>query len=190
MQALLITLISILLSPSSAISSALPSSSSLSESLLISPSINNLALPTVSISPEVDPEDGIACFNLTTHRVRPVNIEHCNAIIDIILHDPSGALTLQNFSHNQYIPGTYAIPKIWEWGQCFIILTSEQDNAVGEFRLVDVIIRAQDIIAKCPPNSKAHLGGVAVLGVQTFFVGVDGPVYTKGANQTMQLGTS
>ena len=189
MQALLITLISILLSPSSAISSALPSSSSLSEPRLISPSINNLALPTVSISPEAD-EDGIVCFNLTTARVRPVDVEHCNGIIDIILHDPSGALTLQKFSHNQDIPGVYAIPKLWEWGQCFIILTSEQEDAVGEFRLVDVIIRAQEIIAKCPPNSKANLGGIAVLGVQTFFVGVDGPVYPVGANQTMQLGTS
>lgn len=58
---------------------------------------------------------------------------------------------------------------------------------MGEFRLVDAIVRAQDIMAKCPPNSKQHLGGVAVLGIGKFFVSVDGPP-PRGPNQTIQLG--
>ncbi|KAK0514072.1 hypothetical protein JMJ35_003794 [Cladonia borealis] len=190
MQALLTALISILLSPSSAIPSALPSSSSLSEPLLISPSIKNLALPTVSTNPE--PEDGIICFNLTTDRVQPVDVEDCNDVIEIMLHDPSGAMTRQNFSRDEEIPNTYVVPKIWQWNQCCILLTSEEEDEVGQFRLVDAIIRAQEILAKCPPNSKASLGGIAVLGIQTFFVAVDGPhvdgpQHLGAPNQTMQL---
>ena len=94
----------------------------------------------------------------------------------------------QNFSHNHQIPGVYPVPKIWQWNQCFILLETEDEDAVGEFRLMDAIVRARDVIARCPPNSKAHLGGVAVLGVQKFFVTVDGPHHPVGLNQTMQLG--
>ena len=186
MQALLIALTSILLFPSSAIPSALPSSSSLSEPFLISPSTNNLALPAVAMSPEA--EDGIACFNLTTEHVRPVDVSDCNEVIDSMLHDPSDVMKIQNFSHNHEIPGVYAVPKIWEWGRCCILLTSEHEDAVAKFRLVDAIMRAQEVIAKCPPNSKASLGGIAVLGIETFFVAIDGPPRLVGPNQTMQLG--
>ena len=106
-----------------------------------------------------------------------------------MLHDPSGVMNRQNFSQNSQIPGIYAVPKVWEWGRCFILLTSEDEDAVGEFRLVDAILRAQDIMAKCPPNSKQHLGGIGVLGVGKFFVTVDAPAHLGGPNQTMQLGS-
>lgn len=101
-------------------------------------------------------------------------------------------MTRQKFSRDERIPNIYEIPKIWTSNRCLILLTSEQEDEIGEFRLVDVILRAQDIIAKCPPNSKAHLGGIAVMGIQTFFVTVDGPHLDEpqnlgGANQTMQL---
>ena len=59
---------------------------------------------------------------------------------------------------------------------------------MGEFRLVDALVRAQDILAKCPPNSKQALGGVAVMGIGKFFVTVGGPPYLGGPDQTTQLG--
>ena len=100
-------------------------------------------------------------------------------------------MTKQNFTRNEEVPNTYVIPKIWQWKQCVILLTSEDEEEVGQFRLVDAIIRAQEIMAKCPPNSKASLGGIGVLGIKTFFVAVDGPhvhgpQYLGEPNQTMQ----
>lgn len=94
-------------------------------------------------------------------------------------------MAIQKFGHNDQTPGIYAVPKVWEWKQCFICLTSEDEDAVGEFRLADAILRAQEVIAKCPPYSKASLGGLAVLGIQTFFVAVDGPAPLGGPNQTI-----
>ena len=105
-----------------------------------------------------------------------------------MLHDPSGVMNLQKFSQNYQIPGIYAVPSIWQWGRCFILLTSEDEDEVGEFRLVDAIVRAKDIMAKCPPNSKHSLGGIGVLGIGKFFVTVDGPPNLGGPNQTTQLG--
>ena len=101
-------------------------------------------------------------------------------------------MTRQNFTRDEELPDTYVLPKIWCWNQCCILLTSENEEEVGQFRLVDAIRRAQEIMAKCPPNSKASLGGIAVLGIKTFFVAVDGPhvdgqPYLGEPNQTMQL---
>ena len=101
-----------------------------------------------------------------------------------MIHDPS-VMAIQKFGHKDQIPGMFAVPKVWEWKQCIICLTSEDEDEVGEFRLVDVILRAQEVIARCPPYSKASLGGLAVLGVETFFVAVDGPPPRGGQNQTM-----
>ena len=97
-------------------------------------------------------------------------------------------MKLQKFSHDPQAPGTYTIPKIWKYNRCFILLESEDEDAVGEFRLVDAIVRVQDVLAKCPPNSKQALGGIAVMGIGRFFVTVDGPPYLGGPNQTTQLG--
>ena len=96
-------------------------------------------------------------------------------------------MTRQKFSHNDQIPGIFAVPKIWEYNHCFVLLTSEDESEAGEFRLIDAVVKAQEVLAKCPPISKHMLGGIAVLGIGNFFVAVDGPAY-GGLNQTMQLG--
>ena len=96
-------------------------------------------------------------------------------------------MTRQKFSHNAQIPGIFAVPKVWEYNRCFILLTSEDESEVGEFRLIDAVVKAQDVLAKCPPISKHMLGGISVLGIGNFFVAVDGPPF-GGLYQTMQLG--
>ena len=72
-------------------------------------------------------------------------------------------------------PSIYEIPSAWRVENCLILLTAADDTAVDEFRLVDVIERAQLILRKCVKYSKTSLGGVATLGLKTFFVAVDGP---------------
>lgn len=187
MQALYIALTSILLFPLPAIPSALPSSSSISNPFPIPPpTADHLALPTVAtVAPEA--EGRIICFNITTERVFPVDVSDCDHAIEDMLRDPSGVMTRQTFSHNPQTPGIFAVPRFWEYGRCFVLLTSEDEDEVREFRLIDAIVRAQDVLAKCPPISKHGLGGIGVLGIGNFFVTVDGPPYGR-LNQTMQLG--
>lgn len=187
MRAMLIALTSILLFSHSVTPFALPSSSSLSEPLLILPSTVNLTLPSVVAAPEA--EDGIICFNTSTEKVFPVDVSDCKDIIhNIMLYDPSGVMNRQKFGHNPQTPGIYAVPKIWKWNRCFVLLTSADEDAICEFRLIDAIVRAQDVLTRCPPNSKHSLGGVAVLEIGTFFVSLDGPPPFQGPNQTTQLG--
>ena len=180
-QALPIAIASILLFSFSAIPTTLPSSLYLSEPLPTSPSIVNPALPSVAVAAE--PGDGIVCFNHTTDKVHSVDVSDCKDVIEDMLHDQSGVMNLQEFSHNSQIPYIYTVPKVWEWNRCSIILNSGNEDEVREFRLVDAIVRAQDVLARCPPNSKHSLGGVAVLGIGKFFVAVDGPPYLGGPNQ-------
>ncbi len=61
-------------------------------------------------------------------------------------------------------------------GNCLILLTNGDDLATDTFRLVDVVLRAQAIIAECPGKSKKALGGLALIGHgRHFFVAVNGP---------------
>ena len=57
-----------------------------------------------------------------------------------------------------------------------MLLTSGAAGTVDTFRLADVIVRAERIMAECPPKSKKSLGGLALVGHgQTFYVAVNGP---------------
>ncbi|KAL6717659.1 hypothetical protein ACLMJK_005574 [Lecanora helva] len=63
-----------------------------------------------------------------------------------------------------------------EAGNCIIILTSGAETTTDTFRLVDVAVKAQQIIDECPWKSKKHLGGLALIGNRKhFFVAVNGP---------------
>lgn len=56
-----------------------------------------------------------------------------------------------------------------------VLLTSGDSSKTDTFPLVDVIVKAREIIRECPGNSKTHLGGLALIGHrQTFFVAVNG----------------
>lgn len=59
-----------------------------------------------------------------------------------------------------------------------IILSAEGKTAIDSFRLVDVIVKANEILAECPGKSKEGLGGVGFVGNrQGFFVAVNGADY-------------
>lgn len=61
-------------------------------------------------------------------------------------------------------------------GGCVVILTSANETMTDRFQLADVIVKAREIIAICPGQSKTHLGGIALIGHgKTFFVAVNGP---------------
>lgn len=55
------------------------------------------------------------------------------------------------------------------------MLTSGDEFATDVFPLVDVALKAQQIIDECPHISKKRLGGLALVGNRrTFFVAVNG----------------
>ncbi len=56
-----------------------------------------------------------------------------------------------------------------------VLLTSGDSSKTDTFQLVDVIVKAREIIRECPGISKTHLGGLALIGHRkTFFVAVNG----------------
>jgi hypothetical protein len=60
-------------------------------------------------------------------------------------------------------------------GGCVVLLTSGDSSKTDTFQLVDVIVKAREIIRECPGISKTHLGGLALIGNRkTFFVAVNG----------------
>lgn len=62
---------------------------------------------------------------------------------------------------------------------------------MGEFRFVDVVEAAMRLVRECCEFSKTRLGGVATLGVKSFFVTVDGPPEVSGGgggNETVMVG--
>ena len=61
-------------------------------------------------------------------------------------------------------------------GNCIILLTSGDETQTDTFMLVDVVVKAEQIIRECPGKSKKSLGGLATIGHQRhFFVAVNGP---------------
>ena len=61
---------------------------------------------------------------------------------------------------------------------------------MDEFRLVDLVERAELILRDCVTISKTRLGGLATLGLKTFFVTVDGPpdfAGEAGGNRTIPV---
>ena len=85
-------------------------------------------------------------------------------------------MTPRIFSWHGKVPGSIGIPADWRDGRCQILLTSGVEEAVDEFRLVDVIVAAQRILDMCVPISKMRLGGLALVGnMKGMFVAVNGP---------------
>jgi len=73
-------------------------------------------------------------------------------------------------------------------GNCLILLTNGDDLATDTFRLVDVVLRAQAIIAECPGKSKKALGGLALIGHgRHFFVAVNGPGFDPSVGREVQV---
>lgn len=180
-----------LLSATSAvIQSALPSIPQPQDLSLISTSNTSITIPDDPIATELP--TGLKCFEPGTERVQPVDADHCHVAIELILHEPTGVMTKQLFGHKQDPPNPdiYEVPSAWRVDRCLILLTSGDESAVDEFRLVDVVERAELILRDCVAFSKKRLGGVATLGLKTFFVTVDGPpdfAGEAGGNRTIPV---
>ncbi|CAD6581342.1 MAG: hypothetical protein ASARMPREDX12_000435 [Alectoria sarmentosa] len=105
-----------------------------------------------------------------------VELPDCPIAIDFLYHDPTGVMTLQQFSHDRSVPHAFQIPFAWQHGRCQVLLTSGGQLAVDTFRLADVVVKALRIMDECPPKSKKGLGGLALVGNgKTMFVVVNGP---------------
>ena len=194
MHASLISLIAnslhLLSATSSAIPSALPSTPQPQDLSLISTSNTSITIPDDPIATELPLR--LKCFDPGTERVQPVDPDHCRHVIELILHEPTGVMKKQLFGHKQNPPNPdiYEVPSVWRVGRCFILLTSQDESAVDEFRLVDVVERAELILRDCVAFSKRRLGGLATLGLKTFFVTVDGPpnfAGEAGGNRTIPV---
>ncbi|KAK4695667.1 hypothetical protein P7C71_g2132, partial [Lecanoromycetidae sp. Uapishka_2] len=133
-------------------------------------SIDALALPNASLS-----YNNVDCFNATTALAFPLDPDDCDNAIELLFHDPSGVMNVQQFSHHAEAGG-FGTPADWHDGRCQVLLTSGLEGVTDKFRLVDVIVAAQRIIAECPPKSKTSLGGLSLVGnMKGFFVAVNGP---------------
>lgn len=145
---------------------------------------------TLSEDPLVD------CFKPGSELVFHIDPDDCDHAIDLLFHDPSGVMNKQTFSYHAvrifsfslallYTPlitppsqkqGGFGTPADWHNGRCQVLLTSGMPNVMDEFRLVDVIVAAQKILAECPRKSKTSLGGLTLVGnMKGFFVAVNGP---------------
>ena len=84
-------------------------------------------------------------------------------------------MNVQTYSWHGKEPGSFGIPADWHDGHCQILLTAGIEGAVDEFRLVEVIIAAQRVLAECVPFSKTVLGGLALVGnMRGLFIAVNG----------------
>ena len=138
-----------------------------------------LALPSLPASPTHHTILGrdLECFNLTTPNAYPINVDDCPSAIELIYHDPTGVMALQQFTRNPRLAEiTFHVPHAWQVGSCQVLLTSGNELAIDSFRLVDVIAKAMRVIEVCPPMSKKSLGGIVLVGHgASFFVAVNGP---------------
>ena len=48
------------------------------------------------------------------------------------------------------------------------------DDTWDEFRYVDIVDAAQDVLATCVPRSRMALGGIKIMGEKGFYVAVNG----------------
>ena len=54
------------------------------------------------------------------------------------------------------------------------MISTKDDSSWDEFRYVDIVVAAQDVLYFCVPRSRFKLGGVEVLGEKGFYVVVNG----------------
>ena len=132
--------------------------------------INASTTPTAS-----NDEPVVLCLGTDTPEAFSVDLEDCETVLDLILHDETGVWNLQQFSPRSR-PGVHHVPTDWHHERCQVMINADSADAVDSFRLLDVMIKAQLIIEKCAMTSKQNLGGVTTVGYTgQFIVAVNGP---------------
>ncbi|MCJ1460261.1 hypothetical protein MMC28_010640 [Mycoblastus sanguinarius] len=146
-----------------------------------------LSIATNTSTPSNAGGRDIHCFDLGTPQAFSVDIDDCEPAIDMLFHDPTGVMEIQQFSR-KVEHGAHHVPTDWHFGRCQVLLTSGDSSAVDTFRLADVIYKARKLIDNCVAVSKTRLGGIATIGHgATFFVAVNGLGPDLAANFTWTL---
>ncbi|KAM0799090.1 hypothetical protein BDR22DRAFT_964057 [Usnea florida] len=140
--------------------------------------LSPLYLPTL-LTPtrnQTTPQPTLQCFTTSDPIAQPLNLTDCETTIDLLIHDPAGAMNPQTFSWHAHVPHSFGVPAEWALRQCQIMLTTSKIDVVDEFRLVDVAVEARRVLDECFLVSKFGLGGLALVGNDKgYFVAVNGP---------------
>lgn len=153
------------------------------------PLIPTLAQPRISssashgsmsqLNPTVD--HNISCFHPIPIEYRAANADDCNKIIDVIIlrlyPEPFAELSW-GYTDQQDINLSLEKNNKWILGECMIFVRCPNQSSVDRFRIVDVAIRAKNLIKECVVGTKEGYGGFSDIGnlpfLASFYVAVGG----------------
>ena len=92
---------------------ALPSQPQALSPLVLPTSVkNNSSLPLPDATTPYLAGSTLECFNLTTPKSFPIDVDDCEYAIDAVIRDPAGVMNFNTFSHGKE-DGTYTVPATW-----------------------------------------------------------------------------
>lgn len=76
---------------------------------------SNHSLSIPNITEPIDPVRTLDCFDRGEPKTSSVTVEDCSDVIELIIHDPAGALELTIFSRDpdDHEDDVYKVPKEW-----------------------------------------------------------------------------
>ncbi|KAL9613296.1 MAG: hypothetical protein Q9167_002163 [Letrouitia subvulpina] len=148
------------------------------EGIIPSVELGSSAIEAVATKTSTPPATNVGlvhCFEPTDREIAPISLHDCQISQEMMLHEP-GYLEPRIWSHVPPRPNTRQVPEHWPFGNCDIILTCHNLQAVDTFRLLDVGLAVKAILDQCPPRRKYDpLGGVTNVGHgRSFYVLVNG----------------